>query len=399
MKRPPLVALGRRLRPRTGRGWDAVLAAVTLVLFVITWPTLFATHVVDVSVAPVVAAAVVAPLLLLRTQPFAGWWASVVVATLVGLALDASTAYDFPWHVVQLLVLVVLLFAVVVTRPRQEQLTAWSVTLALVLVFLPWDLKAGWAFGITLVSIVAVLIRWLIQSRQQLARQEEVSELERARRAVLEERGRIARDLHDVVAHSMSMVVVQAQSAPQRLGGVSPEVAQEFASIGDQARAALNEVRGMLGVLRSDGQLPESVPQPGLDQVGTLLRDTKDAGVDLHLSVAGDPTGCSEASAMVVVRVLQESLANAARHAPGSEVQVDLGYDGDEVDVLVRNPVTHPDAESTSAPTAGGTGLVGMRARVTALGGRFGAGYDGAGSFVVRAMVPKTATGRAGGGR
>jgi signal transduction histidine kinase len=204
------------------------------------------------------------------------------------------------------------------------------------------------------------------------------------------------------------MVVVQAQTAPHRLGGVSPEVQREFDSIGEQARQALNEVRGMLGVLRSDGQLAESVPQPGLGQVETLLRESRDAGLDLTWTVTGDPAGCSDASAMVVVRVLQESLANASRHARGSRVRVEVEY----VDQLVRLAVsnsaggsaTAPDGSASqpvgdgsppAAPRHGGAGLVGMRARVSALGGRLVARPLPDGGFEVRAEVPKAATGAA----
>ncbi len=116
------------------------------------------------------------------------------------------------------------------------------------------------------------------------------------------------------------------QSAPYRLGGVSEPVQQEFASIGDQAREALNEVRGMLGVLRSDGQLAEQLPRPGTVQIDALMQGTRAAGVDLEWSVEGDGCSCSDTSGMVVFRILQESLANASRHAPGAPVLV-LAYE------------------------------------------------------------------------
>lgn len=381
--------------PRSPRGWDVLATIAVLAAFAITWPTLFVTHQVADSIAPLVAAAGAAPLVLLRTQPFAGWASSAVVALMVAISLDPLPEYGFPWPVPHFLILLALLVAVALRASAREIGIMWAGTTALFLVFMPGDLRAGWAVGGTMLTVVALLVRWLVLSRRELARQEQVSELERARRAVLEERSRIARDLHDVVAHSMSLVVVQAQSAPQRLGGVTPAVQREFDSIGEQARQALNEVRGMLGVLRSDGQLAEALPQPGLEQVEPLLREARAAGMDLSWDISGSPADCGPASAMVVVRVIQESLANATRHAPGAAVSVELTYTAEAVGVVVSNgrPTARGGEQgpASAASPHGGAGIVGMRARVHALGGALTAEPQPGGGFVVRAEVPKTA--------
>lgn len=395
MRSARLVKAATRLVPRNEHAWDVAIGVVAAILFVISWPTLFVTHEVSDSVAPVIAAAGVLPLLLLRLQPFVGWATSAAAAALVAVGMQPLSGYDFPWHVVHFMVLLALLFAVALTAPAREIGIAWFGTEALFLAFLPWALKPGWMVAAAGLTVVALLLRWLVLSQRQLARQKEASELERARRSVLEERSRIARDLHDVVAHSMSMVVVQAQSAPQRLGGVSTEVQREFDSIGQQAREALNEVRGMLGVLRSDGQLAEEVPQPGLGHVESLLRDTRDAGIDLTWSVTGSPEGLSDASAMVVVRVLQESLANASRHAPGARVQVEVEYGAEDARISVLNSAGSPE-EKPPGSRYGGTGLTGMRTRVHALGGRVSAGSTPEGGFAMYAAVPKAVSGGAG---
>jgi signal transduction histidine kinase len=390
MRLVPSRRLFARLVPRTRRSVDVIVGLLVVVLLAISWPTSPATHDISAAVAPVVAAALVVPLAFVRLHAFAGWGLSALSLLFVVVSLEPTPSYGFPWHPVHLIVFLGLLVVVTLTAPAVQVAVAAVVTAVLLLSLLPWELSLGWTFGVGMLTAVALLVRWLVVSRRRLAQQEEVSELERARRTVLEERSRIARDLHDVVAHSMSLVVVQAQSAPSRIGGVTDEVAQEFHSIGEQARQALNEVRGMLGVLRSDGQLAEDVPQPGIEAVESLLRDTRAAGVDLTWTTTGDPAGFSAASAMVVVRVLQESLANASRHAPGSRVVLEIAYTDAAAEVLVHNTAGLPVAPAAGAHH-GGAGLAGMTARVQALGGALSAYPTDDGGFEVHATVPKRA--------
>lgn len=383
----PAQALGRGLDRLGPRAWDVVLWVVTAVLFSIAWPTTTLVHEVQASLMPVVAAVGVAPLLLLRAYPFLGWALWTAGGLLVPLLFDRQPGSDFPWQVTAFLVLIALLFTVALRERARLVAITWAVTAALFLGFMPSDIGAGWVFGLTVVIGVGLLVRWLVLSRRELAEQTELGELERARRAIAEERTRIARDLHDVVAHRMSMVVVQAQSAPYRLGGVQPEVSQEFASIADQAREALNEVRGMLGVLRSDGQLAEAVPQPGTDDVLRLLQQARAAGLDLSWEGTGDPSRCGEATAMVLYRILQESLANASRHAPDARVTVDVDF-GDEVLLRVHNE------SSSRTPGPGrhsGQGIIGMRSRAASVGGGLTAGPAPDGGFEVRAHLPARA--------
>ncbi len=383
----PAQAVGRRLNRVGPRGWDLVLWLVTAVLFIIGWPTVQLSHEVQGSLMPVVAAVGVAPLLLARLHPLLGWGLWAVGGVVVPLLFDRTPGYDFPWQVTAFLVLLALLFAVALRDGARAIAITWLVTAVLFVVLLPNELSAGWVFGVTAVMGVGLLVRWLVRSRQELAEQTELGELERARRAIAEERTRIARDLHDVVAHRMSMVVVQAQSAPYRLGGVEPQVSEEFASIADQAREALNEVRGMLGVLRSDGQLAEDVPQPGTDDVLVLLRQARAAGLDLTWEGTGDPGRCGEATAMVLYRILQESLANASRHAPGAAVAVDIDF-GDQVLVRVRNG---PSGRAPGPGRHSGQGIAGMQSRAASVGGGLTAGPTDDGGFEVRAHLPARA--------
>jgi signal transduction histidine kinase len=229
-----------------------------------------------------------------------------------------------------------------------------------------------------------------VLSRRQLAQQEELSELERTRRTILEEKARIARDLHDVVAHHMSMVVVQAQSAPYRIADMSDETRAEFESIGAAGRAALNEVRGLLGVLRSDGQLAEHAPQPGVQQISELLEGSRRAGIPVSWHVDGDPTLVSESVGLVMYRILQESLANTARHAAGAAVEVKIAYESPIASVSIVNGQPRRSLVSalTRHESTGGNGIIGMRERAQAVGGVLTTHLHDNGGFEVHAEFP-----------
>jgi signal transduction histidine kinase len=373
------------------RLWDVLTVLAGLVLFVVTWATVVITHQVGYAVAPAVAVATVAPLGLVRAYPTAGWGISLVVGLLFWALVDPRPDYPLPWTVPQLVVFFALTIAVALHEPVPRVVMAWAGGTATLAVLLPPASRGGLALGLTGATVVALLVRRLILSQRRLAQQEEVSELERARRAVLEERSRIAHDLHDVVAHRMSLVVVQAQSAPARLGSVRPDVAEEFRSISEQARAALNEVRGMLGVLRSEDAAAPGAPQPGLRELEPLLEQTRAAGVDLTWSVEGDPSGVGEAVSVVVYRIVQEALANASRHAPGSHVEVSVTH-GDPVRLAVRSGPSATAATPVDGHgPATGTGLLGMAERARSVGGTLEALPLADGGFLVRATLPPTA--------
>ncbi|MCK0114142.1 histidine kinase [Ornithinimicrobium sp. F0845] len=393
----------------------------TAIMMAIAWPTVGLTHEVPDSLWPMVAALGVLPLLWLRVAPFLGWVTWVIPAAIIPLVFPprppgtgptvesvspdlgvpqandvSTTAGGFPWQISSFIVLLALLIAVGVTETPERVGLTFLGTAFLFLAHLPSGMTPGWVFGAAAFLGLGLLLRGLFRSRREAAEQarraEEQTrraELEQARAVLAEERTRIARDLHDVVAHRMSMVVVQAQSAQYRLGGVTPEVAAEFESVAGQAREALNEVRAMLGVLRSEDHAPEQAPQPGTEDVLRLLRSTSEAGVDLTWSVTGE-TEPGSATAMVLFRVLQESLANASRHAPGAWVRVDLDY-GAEVRVRIVSGPGHGHPRDTSG--SGGHGIPGMSARAASVSGRLSAGPASDGSWVVSAVLPSRAVG------
>ena len=219
--------------------------------------------------------------------------------------------------------------------------------------------------------------------QRRLAEQEEVSELERARRTVLEERARIARDLHDVVAHHMSMVVVQAESAPYRMPDLPPKARAEFASIGGSAREALTEIRALLSVLRAETQDVELAPQPGLDELDDLV-GRPPCRRQCRARHHGHPTSAADRSRARCLPhrpgVARQRRTDAAR-AP---VRVRVDYSDAALDVRVTNDA--PEVAVDAGPA--GHGLTGMRERVEVVRGTLRAGPTVDGGFEVSASLP-----------
>jgi signal transduction histidine kinase len=210
--------------------------------------------------------------------------------------------------------------------------------------------------------------------------------------AILRERARIARELHDVVAHSVSMIAVQAETAPYTMRELSPEAKKGFGEIAGAAREALEEMRRLLTVLRAEpGVEPEVTPQPRLDRLGELIDSHRGAGGEARLTVRGSARPLSTTVELSAYRIVQEALTNARRHAPGSRVDVELEYQGDRLAVRVVDsgataPPVAPDPDARTRLM--GHGLVGMRERATMLGGRFAAGPHPEGGFAVQADLP-----------
>ncbi|MEU7628874.1 histidine kinase [Nocardia sp. NPDC049220] len=380
-----------RLRRLDARTWfDFGLVVVALICYTVAWPTLHLTHTVPAAAQPFVAALAAFPLLLVRMNPALGWAISAGAALVIALAIPNQPNNELPFQVVHILSVLVLLFAVAVRAPGRIVAVAWAATALLFATTMPGEGEAfasavwGWPIALAALVLFGLLIRWLLLSRQQLVRQEEENELERARRAILEEKARIARDLHDVVAHHMSLVVVQAQTAPYRVDGVTPAARAEFESIGATAREALNEIRGMLGVLRSDGQLPEHAPQPKAADVLGLFEGAQRAGVRLTWTVDGPLDTIPETTGLALYRIAQESLSNASRHAPDAPVQVHIEH-GAQLLVTVTNGAGTALARPIGS---GGHGIAGMQARASAVGGNVAAGPRDDGGFEVRARLP-----------
>jgi signal transduction histidine kinase len=218
------------------------------------------------------------------------------------------------------------------------------------------------------------------------------------------ERARIARELHDVVAHHISMIAVQAETGRLTTPGLPDAGAQRFAAIGDTARAGLTEMRRLLGVLREDaGQDKESQPdlepagpartgagrrpQPGLPQLGDLVDGAREAsGSVVRLIMSGQAARLDPGVELAAYRIVQEALTNARRHAPGAAVDVELRYADDALRLRIRD-----NGPGQAASYHAGHGLLGMRERAAAVGGSLQTGDAGGGGFLVEAELPAKA--------
>ncbi|MGW4382520.1 sensor histidine kinase [Kitasatospora sp. NPDC004531] len=211
---------------------------------------------------------------------------------------------------------------------------------------------------------------------------------ERAWRARVEERTRIAREMHDVVAHRVSLMVVHA-AAVERIVPKDPAKAQQSAKlIGEVGRQALDELREILGVLRmTEPQDPVEAPVGGLGELPELVEQSRAAGMAVSLTVSGERQGYVAEAEQTAFRVVQEGLTNAHKHAGGARVAVLLAFVPNGVRVSVVNDCPGGAALPVALPS-GGNGLVGMRERVLALGGMFHAGPEGDGGFRVEAVLP-----------
>jgi signal transduction histidine kinase len=205
------------------------------------------------------------------------------------------------------------------------------------------------------------------------------------------ERARISRELHDVVAHHISMIAVQAESARLTTPGMPAAGAQRLSAIGDTARSALTEMRRLLGVLREDARDDDVAgrqPQPGLSQLTELLDVTRDAsGAGARLIVHGRLPDLDPGVELAAYRIIQEALTNARRHAPGAAVDVELHYTGAALAVRIRDNGPGPP----QAVPDGGHGLAGMRERAAAVGGELRTGAAPGGGFLVTGRLPAKA--------
>jgi signal transduction histidine kinase len=209
---------------------------------------------------------------------------------------------------------------------------------------------------------------------------------EQARAAVAEERARIAREMHDIVAHAMSVIVVQARGARRSLARDPDATRAALDAIVSTSGDALAEMRDMLGALRDDEQ-PPLAPQPTLAALDGLIGQLRDAGLHVEVDVVGSPTPLPPGLDRAAFRILQESLTNVLRHGSGTGAKVSVIYLPDRLELTVCD-----SGASMAAAVAEGRGIAGMRERAVSLGGTLDAGPDADGGFAVRARLPLSGT-------
>jgi signal transduction histidine kinase len=223
---------------------------------------------------------------------------------------------------------------------------------------------------------------YLEELEQKAARAEERQAAE-AQRAVNQERTRIARELHDVVAHSMSVMVVQAAAARRIVERSPADAVAALEAIETTGRESLAEMRRVLGVLRGDDDTADLAPAPGLDDFGRLLQQCEEAGLPVELEVTGEPRRLTPGLELSAYRIVQESLTNSLKHAGPARATVRLHYRPEMLELEVTD-----DGRGAATEPGSGQGLIGMRERVDAFGGTLAVGPRPGGGFRVTASLP-----------
>ena len=336
------------------------------------------------------AAALAAPLVLRTRFPATAWAASAVSLVWVSAAIGSHTLFTGVYPAAGVLVYGLCLYAVGVRGKGWFVLSVAAVTLLGALV-----VDARSSVGAILAAIpllMGAIVRARRSSRTALAQQARRLEGERA---LLTERQRIARELHDIVAHHMSVIAIQAEAGPRKVANPPPELVESFADIRASALSGLDELRRLLGVMRSSGA--DTAPQPGLAELDDLLDSARSGGVRVTSSVSGTARALPQGIDLSAYRIVQEALSNVMRHAPGSAARVELGYAPSALVIKVRNDACGaPDGDADQE--GAGHGLIGMRERAGMLGGHLEAGPTDDGGFLVTAVLPDTGD-REGSGR
>jgi signal transduction histidine kinase len=278
---------------------------------------------------------------------------------------------------------------------EEAELRAGIAIFGLTVVATAVDLAAG---GSTVGNGLPALVWWagaialgrILRSRQALVEllRERSDRLERSREheiaeAAADERARIARELHDVIAHSVSLIVVQAGAERRLLSAAEQRTAQTLETIESSGREALTELRRLLGVLRMPSE-DRLAPQPGLSRLPDLLEESAKAGQQVSLEISGDAVELAQGLDLTAYRIVQEGLTNARKHAPGNPVGVALRWRDRVLEIEIENTQPEVVAEANGA----GHGLIGMRERVAMYGGSLESGPVQGERFRVRARLP-----------
>ncbi|GAA4378906.1 histidine kinase [Actinomadura verrucosospora] len=326
-----------------------------------------------------IAVAVTAPLALRDRHPLGAWRLSFLAMALI----DVGDWLTVPYVPAGSFAAVATLYTVAVRCSRDVTLGVAIISFAGVWIKDPAS-GAGASVLLLLPLAVGYAVRVRQTSRRELAEQEKRHQ---DAEAVLTERQRIARELHDVVAHHMSMIAIQAEAAPYKVETVPDETRRDLAEIRATALDALTELRRILGVLRSEDGA-DTAPQPSLERLDELVGNARGAGLRVETRLDGDLAGLPPGVGLTAYRILQEALSNAMRHAPGSRVEVEASCEGGIVWLGVVNGPPAGGPGSVPPLPGGGHGLVGMRERAAALGGELTARPTSEGGFAVTASLP-----------
>ncbi|CAL9512814.1 sensor histidine kinase [Streptomyces sp. enrichment culture] len=362
---------------------------------------------VEPGFAFLIAVAQAGAMVLALWRPVAAWWLSMAGMLVGAFAVRAEMVpggdkFTWPWTAAGLIGhLFVLLLLALRVRTR---VSLQALVLTALLTYLTQGVVGAQNFQptgqlavilFTVVVVLGIALRGRREARTQLAEQTSLTAEERARRTLLEERGRIARELHDVVAHHMSVISIQAQVAPLLVENPPDELKENLAGIRQNALEALTELRRVLGVLRAEHpnvlEAPEGsdaaphAPQPTLDRLDALVDNIRAAGLTVALDSSGTRRPLPPGVELSAYRIVQEALSNVLRHAPGATARVHLTH----LPIGLRVEVSNTRPKRAPAPSQGaGHGLLGMRERVAMLDGTLTAHPLPGGGYQVAAFLP-----------
>lgn len=380
----------RRLR------WERILLfSAALIVLAVSAPLNTTIYGMNVVLGLLLAAVHAGSLLLSYFQPWTGMVISLIVVLATAVFNQPTEGAVGPFTVIGMLTQLTI---IVISGLRASWYVAalcWLGTLAAVTYGGSWIrgvqfgnqetgslvVFASVGFGLLAASIIAR--QWQL-IRTQLTVERGVSASEVARRQIVEDRAGIARELHDVVAHGMSLVTVQATTARYRYPDLDKKVVAEFEEIAEHSRRAMTEMRHILGVLRAEDSQGETRPQPGVNDLKALVESIRRAGIAVDISL---PHNFEPGSVLglTVYRIVQEALSNVVRHAPNSRATVRISQSSEQLVVLVENNAT----ATLATEKTGGHGLIGMRERTQAVGGTLEYGPSVNGGFRVEARLPR----------
>ena len=378
--------MGQLLPLARGYVFDLLALATVVITQIDVWKNVDENRTRVAVVALITAGA----LLFRRRAPFVALL--VVGAGAIAFSLlDAQAAYDTE---TMFFVLILASWAAGAISPPWQAVTAFAAVLA-----------GGWTVFLRAPDVASTEVLWLsfpltvffalsaayTRGVEQARRAEE-----RARRseaetqsAVEEERSRITRELHDVLAHSVSVMTVQASAVRRLLLPEQERERQALLTVEETGRQALSEMRRLVGIMRSEEEVPALAPQPGLGTLPALVEQVRQSGLPVELSVEGEPVRLPAGVDLSAYRIVQEALTNALKHAGPAHAWVSVRYLDENVEIEIEN-----DGRSDGAAEANGHGLVGMRERVALCGGELHLGPRRGGGFKISARLPVTGSAR-----
>ncbi|WTE38582.1 histidine kinase [Streptomyces sp. NBC_01618] len=377
---PLIRLLPKRIRARAAWAPHGLVVAAALIAFLTGIAGL------DFPLAKVIAVFPAVCVVMTLVRPVGAFWMSLLLTPVTAVVVGSG----WPWGASSFFAHLVVLVVVAARTGRRTAGWMWGFTVLLGTVmenavWRPGTTTAGMAVSSAFALLVVAVVQIRREAEREVTVQRTVTAVERDRRTLLEERTTIARELHDVVAHHMSVVAIQAEAAPYRVENPPPELEQAFVTIRENAVAALTELRRVLGVVRAEDYQAPDAPQPTLAQLDGLLANVREAGLETEKTITGAVRELPQGVELSAYRIIQEALSNTLRHAPGATAKVEIGYVLGGLGLRVVNgPPTGPVRPSPGA----GHGITGMRERVAMLDGDMTAEQTAEGGYEITVFIP-----------